>query len=107
VTFGFDPQTGALPTSGPGVSVTWNGVPAPLYFASADQLNVQVPYEVASASEARLVLTVNGQSSEPVVTSVVATHPGLFPRVWNADGSLNSPENPAARGSVVVLYATG
>jgi uncharacterized protein (TIGR03437 family) len=24
--------------------VTWNGIPAPLYFARADQLNVQVPY---------------------------------------------------------------
>jgi uncharacterized protein (TIGR03437 family) len=42
--------------------------------------------------------------------------PGLFTRdssgsgnvaAANADGTINSPEHPAARGSVVLLYATG
>jgi uncharacterized protein (TIGR03437 family) len=35
------------------------------------------------------------------------THPGLFPRVWNEDGTVNSTDNPARAGSIVVLYATG
>jgi uncharacterized protein (TIGR03437 family) len=107
VSFEFDPLTGRLPTSGPGVSVSWNGVAAPFYFARSDQLNVQTPYELAGASEASLVVTVNGVASEPAVIPVAATHPGLFPRVWNQDGTVNSAENPAAAGSIIVLYATG
>ena len=107
VAFGFDPLTGRLPTSGPGVSVAWNDIPAPLYFARADQLNVGVPYELEGVSEARLTVTVNGLASDPVAIPVVATHPGLFPAVWNEDGTLNSPDHPAPAGSIVVLYATG
>ena len=105
--FGFDPLTGQLPTSGPGVSVAWNDIPAPLYFARSDQLNVGVPYELEGASEARLTVTVNSLASNPVAIPLAATHPGLFPAVWNEDGTLNSPDNPASVGSIVVLYATG
>jgi len=107
VSFNFDRQTGRLPTSGPGVSVTWNGVPAPLYYASSNQLNVQVPYELEGVSEASLVVTVNGQASDAVTIPVVPTRPGLFPRIWNEDGTVNSTDNPASAGSVIVLYATG
>jgi len=107
IALGFDPITGLLPTSGPGVSVTWNGIPAPLYFVLADQLNVQVPYELDGATEARLVVTVNGQASDPVTVPVSPTRPGLAAQVWNQDASLNSPGNPAPVGSIIVLYATG
>ncbi len=107
ISFAFDELTGRLPESGPGVTVTFNGVAAPLYFARSDQLNVQAPYELAGQAEARLVVTVNGQSSEPVTLPVAATSPGLFPRIWNQDGTANAADNPAPAGSVVVLYATG
>lgn len=102
----FDPQTGQLPTSGPGVTVTLNGMPAPLFYVHSEQLNIQTPYEVAGATDATLRVTVNGQSTE-MTFPVRATHPGVFPRVWNQEGSVNTPDNPARPGSVVVLYATG
>jgi uncharacterized protein (TIGR03437 family) len=107
VSFQFDPAAGQLPVSGPGVDVTWNGIPSPLYFARADQLNVQVPYELSGSSEAALAVTVNGQSNPPVTIPIVAARPGLFPRVWNQDGSVNSSANPARSGDVIVLFATG
>jgi uncharacterized protein (TIGR03437 family) len=107
ISFQFDPLTGRLPTSGPGVSVSWNGIPAAFYFARTDQLNVQAPYELVGASEAGLVVTVNGQASDSFAIPVAETHPGLFPRIWNEDGTINSPETPAAAGSIIVLYATG
>jgi len=107
VALAFDPQSGQLPVSGPGVSVTWNGIPAPLYFVRADQLNVQVPYELDGAAEALLAVTVNGQASEVVTIPIAATHPGLFPRAWNQDGTVNSSDNPASAGGIIVLYATG
>jgi uncharacterized protein (TIGR03437 family) len=107
VAFQFDPVTGLLPKSGPGVDVKWNGIASPLLFARSDQINVQVPYELSGASEASLVVTVNGQTSDAVSVPVSATRPGLFPRVWNQDGTVNSADNPAGIGSIVVLYATG
>lgn len=104
---GFDSQTGQLPVSASGVSVSWNGIAAPLFFVRADQLNVQVPYEIGLAAEAKLSVTVNGLSSDMTVMAVKATHTGLFPQVWNQDGTINSAENPAGAGSIIVLYGTG
>lgn len=107
LSFALDPVTGLLPSSGSGVSVTWNGVPSPLVFARADQLNVQVPYELSGSGEARLVVTVNGQAGSPVTLPVTPTRPVLFPGAWNSDGTVNSETNPAKPGDVIVLYATG
>ncbi|MEO5923831.1 MAG: kelch repeat-containing protein [Bryobacteraceae bacterium] len=107
VAFGFDPQTGKLPTSGIGVSVTWNDILSPIFYAQSGQTNVQVPYELEGSTEARLRLTVNGQVTTITMVPVKPTMPGLFPQVWNQDGSLNSPDNPASVGSLIVLYATG
>jgi uncharacterized protein (TIGR03437 family) len=107
VSFNLDPLTGRLPVSGPGLSAAWNGIPAPLYFAASGQINMQVPYELAGSEEASLQVTVLGQASQPVAIRVLPTHPGLFPRIWNADGSINSTETPASSGGIVVFYATG
>jgi uncharacterized protein (TIGR03437 family) len=47
---------------------------------------------------------------------VLASRPGIFSldasgqgqgAILNEDGSLNSPSNPAQRGSIVTIYATG
>lgn len=85
----------------------WNGVPAPLFFVRSDQLNVQMPYELAGVQEAELVVSYAGSASLAQRIPVVAARPGLFPGIFNQDGSLNSPDNPASAGSVVVMFATG
>ncbi len=103
----FDPDTGLLPVSLLGVSVTWNGLPSPLYYLQRDQTNVQAPYELAGQDEAELVVTYDGVASEPLRVPVVATKAGLYPVVFNQDFSINSAENPAPPGSVVVLFLTG
>ncbi|MBC8167381.1 MAG: hypothetical protein H7Y20_16120 [Bryobacteraceae bacterium] len=100
-------ERGQLPTSGSGVSATFNDIPAPIFFAKSDQLNVQVPYELKDATEARLVVTVNSRASAVLTLPVAAARPGLFSQIWNQDGTVNSPEHPALAGSIVVLYATG
>ncbi|HJZ97282.1 MAG TPA: hypothetical protein VKE70_12310 [Candidatus Solibacter sp.] len=107
IAFSFDPATGALPSSAPGLQVTWNGIPAPLYYAREDQLNVQVPYELNGVSQATLSVTVNGTANSLTNLPVAATAPGLAGVVFNADSTGNGPSNPAARGSLVVLFATG
>jgi uncharacterized protein (TIGR03437 family) len=106
IAFSFDPVTGMLPTSGPGVTVTWNGVPGAFYFARADQLNVQVPYALDGATEATLSIAVNGRSTSATIP-VAAAHPGLAPVVFNGDLSVNSAGNPSRAGDIVVLFATG
>jgi len=102
----FD-SDGVLPFELAGVTVTWNGVRSPLYFVSKTQINAQVPYEMASATEVDLVVAFRRQSSEPVRLAVTAAKAGLFPAVFNQDGTVNSELNPAAAGSVVTLFVTG
>ena len=46
-----------------GVSVLVNGVPAPIFFARSDQVNVQIPYEVSGQAEALITLTYNRGTS--------------------------------------------
>ena len=103
----FDAETGRLPESVSGVSATWNGIPVPLYFVQSGQLNVQVPYELAESLEAELIVSYNGVSSNALRPPLASTHPGLFPGVFNQDGTLNSPANPESLGRVVVVYGTG
>jgi uncharacterized protein (TIGR03437 family) len=97
-------------------SVTFDGNPAPLLTLSSTQLMAIVPFEVSSKSSTQLQVTVDGQKSAVVTMTVVATAPGLFTlagtgsgqaAALNQDGSVNGPANPATRGSVISLYATG
>lgn len=48
---------GNLPTTAGGVTVTFDGVPAPIYLAYAGQLNVQVPFEVAGKTSTKMVVS--------------------------------------------------
>ena len=59
-----------LPTDVGGISVRVNGTAAPILGVAAvngqEQINFQLPYEVAGASNASVVVTVNGLSSPAV-----------------------------------------
>ena len=97
-------------------TVTFDGIPAPFYYASAGQTVVIVPYSVAGQTSTQMVVTYNGVASAPMKLTVVPSAPGLFSAnasgtgngsIVNADGTVNTPANPAARGSYVSLYGTG
>jgi uncharacterized protein (TIGR03437 family) len=106
-----------LPTSLVGTSVTLNGIVAPIIatasIGSQEQINFQVPYELAGTSRATLVVTANGRSSSPVDVPIAAAQPEVFmigddlPAVTTASGEPVRPDSGAARGSVVTIYATG
>ena len=104
---GLDPQTGKLPTSAAGVQVFFGDAPAALFFVRADQLNVQVPFEVAGLERVTVRVEVAGAPSARVSLPVLATHPGLFQAALNQDSSVNSETNPESSGRVVQLFATG
>jgi len=89
-----------LPLSLDGVSATVNGIPAPIWFVSPGQVNLQIPYEVAAG---KALVTVNNGGEVGVYPFLVsATAPGIF----NNSGML-TPEGSGARGSTVSLYLTG
>jgi uncharacterized protein (TIGR03437 family) len=99
-----------------GTQVTFNGIPAPLLYASAFVMSAIVPFEVTGANQAAVQVTNGGSPSVSLTFPVSATAPGIFTQdssgsgqavVLNQDFSVNSPANPAAQGSVIVVYATG
>lgn len=101
-----------LPLSIGDVSVTINGIPAPVLFVSPKQINVQMPYGIGVGA-ANLVVRVQGAVSAPVAISLKPAAPSLFTGVdgqaaaLNSDGSANSAKSPAVAGSFISLFFTG
>jgi uncharacterized protein (TIGR03118 family) len=114
------PATGTLGSTIGGVTVTFNGTPAPILYASASTVATIVPYELAGFSSASVALKFTNQFNNVAPAAFTAqvglTAPGLFTIdssgsgqavVINQDGTVNSATNAAAKGSVVLLYGTG
>jgi uncharacterized protein (TIGR03437 family) len=113
-------DSGMVATKLNGLQVTFDGKPAPLIYTSANQTNLIVPYEVAGKTST-VVQVVYAAAAGTVQTAawvlpVAAAAPGVFTldatgtgpsAVLNQDGSVNSAPNPAARGSIISIYATG
>src|SRR5581483_5192647 len=93
--------------AGQSVSVTFDGNPATLLYTGASQINLQVPAAVAGEASSKMVVSVDGSSASQVVP-VSPAWPAIFtPGVLNQDGSVNSPNSPAAAGSVLQIFLTG
>ena len=91
-----------LPMQLAGVTVTINGLPAPLWYVSPSQLNVQIPYETPVGTSVTLTVTNNGQSTKASFTAAAAA-PGIFMDQQGAP----VPATSGAPGQVLTLYATG
>ncbi len=112
-------------TIGPGGLVTtqlaqtrvlFDGQPAPLLLVSEGQINVVAPYGLAGALSTQVEVEVDAIRSAPASLPVAAAGPGVFTltqagfgqgAVLNQDNSVNDALNPAPRGSVVQIFATG
>jgi uncharacterized protein (TIGR03437 family) len=99
-----------------GVHVLFDGVPAPITYAGAGQVNAVVPYAVAGKSATQLQVEYLGAVTAPVSLPVTAVSPGIFTAAAGtgqaaivniADFTVNSATNPAARGAYVSIYGTG
>jgi len=95
-----------------GTRVLFDGVPAPLVYTSAGQVSAVVPYATAGKASTMVQVQYQGQLSSAQQFVLASATPGIFELgssqwVLNQDGTVNSPANPAAAGSVVVFYATG
>jgi uncharacterized protein (TIGR03437 family) len=116
------PSSGLTPVDSPsstvlgGTSVLFDGTPAPLLYAGPDQINAIVPYAVSGNASTQVQIAREGRVVAGLTVPVLAAAPAIFTldssgvgpgAILNQDGSINSSANPADRGSVVVIFATG
>ena len=105
-----------IPTNLGGLSIQfWSAPLAPLFYASAGQVNAQVPWEFMSGS---ITVTNAGQTSAPVnLMNVMKFAPGLYSingqgtgqgAILDANFHLVDSTNPAIAGTTVVqIFCTG
>jgi uncharacterized protein (TIGR03437 family) len=109
-----DLRAGALPTVliGTGVRVLINHLPANMYYVSPTQVNVLAPVSL-TAGPATIQLINNGLAGPAINIVLDPIAPALFELsgtvvlAAHLDGTVISPDAPARRGEVVVVYATG
>ena len=89
-----------------GVQVYFDNYLAPITYASAQQINVQAPWEIAGQSSTEVRIFNNGVEAASVSVPVSQSLPGVF-YIDNSDGSPNSPSNPARPGGYISVYGTG
>jgi trimeric autotransporter adhesin len=99
-----------------GTAVSFNGISAPVLYASATQVAAVVPYAI-SGTTAQVVVTSQGQASPGFSISVTPSAPGIFSSngtggdqiaaINAVDGTINSAANPVKYGAFVLFYATG
>ncbi len=108
-------SAGKVATSLAGVRVLFDGFPAPLTYVSAGQINAVVPYEISDSGGTRVQAELAGVLSAVLTQATTPVAPGIFTAngsgfgaaaALNQDASYNTA-NPAARLSVISIYATG
>ncbi len=104
-------STVPLPVTLGSVSVKVNGAAIPLFYVGESQINAQLPYDLPTGV-ATISVTGPGGTSTTASFPVIAAGPGVFvingqAAALNADGTLNTPKNPAKVGSYISVYFTG
>jgi uncharacterized protein (TIGR03437 family) len=116
------PPGDPLPTSLGGVSVTFNGTPAPLFFVAPAQINAQVPFEVTGSTATVQVTNPAGTSNTETV-NITPQSPAIFTVNQNGVGQAvvvfansativgpvktGSDQRPAKTGDTITIYANG
>jgi uncharacterized protein (TIGR03437 family) len=96
------------PTTLGGVSVLINGVSAPIYFVSANQIDFQFPWQFLEQTQVSVVVVVNGVSSTPQTVKLVSAGPDIFTMNIQGQGAIqiaNTAILAAPAGSVPGVQA--
>lgn len=98
-----------------GTQVSFNGIAAPVLYASASQVASVVPYAI-SGTAAQITVAYQGQTSAAFAAPVAPSAPGIFTSnqsgagqiaaVNAVDGTFKSAANPVKAGAYITLYAT-
>ena len=110
------PSGGPSSTTLGATRVLFDGVPAPLLYAGPNQINGVIPYAVAGNTSTDMRILNGDRLVSDLMMPVVAASPAIFTldasgvgqgAILNQDSTLNSPSNPAIKGAIIVLFATG
>lgn len=108
-------SAGLVATTLSNTQVMFDGVAAPMIYAGPNQVSAVVPFGLVNATS-QVQVQYQGTASDNFPVNVAAATPSLFTldssgvgqaAALNQDGSINQTTQPAAAGSVIVLYATG
>jgi uncharacterized protein (TIGR03437 family) len=99
-----------------GTTVSFNGIAAPILYASATQVAAIVPYAI-SGTTAQVTVAYQGQDSAAFAVPVALSAPSFFTSnqtgagqasaVNAVDGTVNTAVNPVKIGGYISLFATG
>jgi uncharacterized protein (TIGR03437 family) len=81
------------------MTAAFDGIPSPVLYADANQINTVVPYEITGRSQVQVQVFTNDASSVAVPMQVVDTAPAIFPA--------SLPNNPVSAGNILQIFATG
>jgi len=110
-------STTPLPTALGESCLTVNGIPVPLLFASSEQINAQIPYQVDG--NVTLILRTPGGVSDNFNLTILPTAPSIFrsgvsgpetqlPAVVRArNNEITTVSNPIHFDDVISIYLTG
>ena len=104
-----------LPVKLSDVSVSVNGVAAPLLYVSPVQINAQIPFETAagtaqiqvSSSAGTATLKVQVAPAAPAIFTLNSEGSGAGAIEQGLTGQLVTNSNPAAAGEIISVYCTG
>ncbi len=124
---GLNSNARTVPVSLGGVNVSFDGTPAPLLYVSANQINLQVPFEIMNSSSTLMQVQFNGAVVATRLFAVTPRNPSLFITPGTqlqqcahtgssdlfsvvatlANGSAASCANLPAPGSEVAVFVNG
>lgn len=116
MTTGRPTSSGSWDTVVGSTRVLFDGVPAPVLYASTGQTSVMVPYSISGRSTTAIRVEYQGLQSSPITYNVVAVVPAIYTlnqsgsgpgAILNSDGTVNMPNDSAPRSSYVTVYMTG
>ena len=104
-----------LPATLSGLSMQFDGAyPAPLFFVSGPQADIQIPWDLPWQTQTTLTAAANSQTSAPQPVDLVAFAPGIFTidgtqgAIQDASHRIVDGSNPAMAGTAVVsIFCTG
>jgi uncharacterized protein (TIGR03437 family) len=91
-----------LPSYLAGFEAYINGISAPLYYVSPNQVNIQIPYETRPG-QATLSLGNPFENAPDYTLQITSVAPGIF----MSSGYVSAPFSSAARGQTTTLFITG
>jgi uncharacterized protein (TIGR03437 family) len=105
-----------FPNSIAATRVLIEGNPVPLIYSASGQVSAIAPFNLLPGATVNIIVEYNNQQSAAFTMPVVSALPGLFTlnssgtgpgAILNQNNSVNQQSNPAAKDSIIVLYATG